>query len=165
MSTIAVNLFDTTSINDALRQLKIYAEEFEQKLDRLLERLAELAANTIEEKYSLGAYDGNNDAVVTIEPIENGYMVRVNGDDVYFLEFGTGVAAGQGYDTSVVTPPVSIKPASWSETQGTGQFAKYGYWHYNGIKYTMTVPTMGMYHGVKAIEAQVTQIAEEVFGS
>lgn len=164
MKTIAVDVLDTKSINEAIADIAEYLEEFVEKLNQLLYRLAELAATTAEQEYSKGMHDGNDDVIVTVEPIENGYMVRADGHDVYFLEFGTGTAAGQGYDTSVIEPPVSIKPASWSE-QHSKQFSEHGYWRYNGLMYTMTIPTMGMYHGVKEIEAQITQIADEVFGS
>ena len=91
-------------------------------------------------------------------------MIIAAGDDVYFLEFGTGVAAGSGYDTSVITPPVDITSGSWSRSeQGTGEFARWGSWHHHGEKYTMTIPKKGMYFAVREIERRYKEVADEVF--
>ena len=162
---IYLNPLDVQSVQMAFRELQEYLQTFSKKLDELMRRLAEIAMQTAQMSYSIGGIDGNNDVTVTIEPIENGYVVRADGKDVYFLEFGTGLAAGDGYDTSVIEPPVDISPASWSSTYGTGEFARYGAWHHDGVKYTMTVPTMGMYHAVKEVEAQIQRVANEVFES
>lgn len=163
MATIEINPFDVKTVANAVKTLKKYRAEFEKKVDEFLRRLAEIAAQTARSSYAFGAIDGNDDVTVTIEPIENGYVVRADGEDVYFLEFGTGVAAGQGYDTSIIEPPVSIEPWSWAGKNS--KTAQRGYWFYDGIKYTMTVPRMGMYNAAKEIQSQIKKVANEVFTS
>lgn len=161
--TIRVNINDPDSIDDAIKSLKRAAAELKSKSDKALYRVAKLVADTAEAHYASGFLDENDDVNVTISPISNGYVVKASGESVCFLEFGAGAAAGNGYDTSVYEPPVDISPASWSETEGTGEFAKYGSWHYQKRKYTMVVPRMGMYHGVKAAKDNMDRIVNEVF--
>ncbi len=163
MTHIHIDIFDVKSIKDAEKELTAYSEEFKKKVDELMSRLSELARATAISRYAEGVMDGNTDVTVSIEPIEHGFVLRADGEDVYFLEFGTGTAAGQGYDTSVIAPPVSIEPWSWAGKDS--KTAERGYWFYDGVKYFMTVPTMGMYHAVKEVETQLQQIANEVFGS
>ena len=164
MSTvIIVDPLNLGSIRDAVAELKAQKEEIERKTDEVLNRLAELGKSVAEAHYASGILDDNDSVRVYVEPSALGYSIIAEGEDVCFLEFGTGVAAGNGYDTSVIEPPVSIEPASWSSTKGTGEFAKYGSWHHDGRKYIMTVPRMGMYHAVKEIQRQYKEIAKEVF--
>ncbi len=163
MTEINANIFSTKSIERAISKLEACGKEFQQKQDILLRRLAELGANTANNHYSSGGIDDNDSVTVTITPIDNGYVISAEGKDVYFLEFGTGLAAGNGYDTSVISPPVDISSGSWSRTKGTGEFERYGSWHHDGRRYTMTVPRMGMYFAVKEIQAQLPSIAKEVF--
>lgn len=143
--------------------VKEESNRFKSKVDTFMKRLAEMAAATAEMHYASGFLDENDDVEVTITPLSNGYLITASGESVCFLEFGTGVAAGNGYDTSVFNPPVDISPASWSKTEGTGEFAKYGSWHHHGRKYTMTVPRMGMYHAVKNVKENIERVAREVF--
>lgn len=159
MSTVEIDLFDES---DLAKMVEI-VEDIPAKMNTVAERLAEVIASTASMHYASGLTDENDNVSVSVEPYGDGYIVSANGEDVYFLEFGTGVAAGNGYDESVITPPVSTEPASWSSTKGTGEFARYGSWHHNGIKYTMTVPRMGMYFGVREAEMQFSRIVNEVF--
>ena len=102
---------------------------------------------------------------LSVERVDNGYLIKASGESVCFMEFGAGMTAGLGYDTSIITPPVPIDPKSWSKTHGTGEFDKYGSWHHKKVKYEAIVPQMGMYHAAKEITERVEEIAQEVFGS
>lgn len=164
MPRITLNVTDLDSIREAARQTRMIAERMEEMAMEICRRLAEIGLYVAELHYAGGSIDGNDDVQVTVEPIENGYKIVASGEDVFFLEFGTGVAAGNGYDTSVIDPPVDISPGSWSKTHKK-QFSEKGYWYYNGRKYEMTTPRMGMYHTAKEIETRVKKIAQEVFSS
>lgn len=158
--TIIVDVFNIPSIKSAIKELKAY--EIDAKGMEVVKRMAELCAETAKSHYA-GSGDGNDDWRVDIIEERNGYTVSASGEDIYFIEFGAGVAAGEGYDTSVITPPVPISPGSWSETRGTKEFATYGSWHHKKVKYTEIVPRKGMYYGVKEATDKVFDIAEEVF--
>lgn len=159
MNEIVINPFDIASIQDALKQLEEY--DIAKKGDELARRMAEVCAETARSHYRPG--DGNEDVTVSVSKVENGYEVSAVGDDVYFMEFGAGVSAGAGYDTSVITPPVDISPGSWSSTRGTGEYARYKSWHHKKRKYTGLVPQKGMYYGTKEATERMEEIANEVF--
>ena len=162
---IRVDLFDVGSIIRAAREVEDLAKWVEKKSDELCRRLAELGQDVAVTAYADAGAEGNDDVDVEIERVGNAqYKIRAFGSQVYFVEFGAGVTAGEGYDTSVIEPPVDISPKSWSSTKGTGEFAnsKEGYWHYKGERYTQVVPRKGMYLAAKEIESQMKAIAKEV---
>lgn len=162
---IVADIFDPESLSEAIRFLEDYERWAKEKGNELCRRLADIGANIARIHFDGGYIDGNDDVTVTVIPNNEGYQIIANGESVCFLEFGTGVAAGNGYDTSVIDPPVDISPASWSKTEGSGAFYEHWYWYYNKRRYTMTTPRMGMYHAVREIEQQLPKIAEEVFMS
>ena len=162
---IVIDPFNPIAVDAAIKEVREHEKWVKKKSMELCKRLAEIGANVASIHFASGFIDGNDDVNVTVEPINNGYAVVARGQSVCFLEFGTGIAAGNGYDTNEITPPVPIEPKSWSNTKGTGEFAKYGSWHYQGEKYTMTVPRMGMYHASVETKRLMEQIAQEVFGS
>lgn len=164
MESTTINIFDPSALTKLINDLEQMKKDFEDGKETLLNRLSDVAIGTAEMHYASGFIDDNTDVVVTSQPIKNGRKIIASGKDVCFLEFGTGVAAGNGYDTSVIEPPVDISPKSWSESKGTKEFARFGSWHHNGKKYTMTTPRMGMYHARLEVERQTPQIAKEVFG-
>ena len=164
MESRTIDLFNTSDLDSLITELEQFKKRFEDNLEVLCDQLGEIAVDTANAHYASGFIDDNTDVTVTAQPIKNGRMIVADGEDACFLEFGTGVAAGNGYDTSAITPPVDITPKSWSETKGTGEFARFGSWHHNGRKYTMTVPRMGMYFAKLEVERQTPQIAKEVFG-
>ena len=162
---ITVDPLDSVSIDMAIHEIESHKRSIQEKALEVCRRLAEIGAKTASDHYASGFLDGNDDVTVTIEPLNDGYLISANGESVCFLEFGTGVAAGNGYDTEEIAPPVSIEPGSWSSTEGSGQFAKNGYWYYNGQKFLLTTPRMGMYHASVEIKRKIAEIAKEVFSS
>ena len=161
MANVQIDVFDIASIHDAVKHLTWFSRKVVEGSNEITRRMAELCADTARAAYANN--EGNDDVTVSVEEIRGGHAVVASGEDVYFLEFGAGVAAGSGYDTSVITPPVDISPGSWSKTFGTKEFDTYGSWHHDKEKYTELVPKKGMYYGVKAATEQMDKIAEEVF--
>lgn len=162
INTIEIDVFDIDSIKAAINGLSVFNKKIINGSREITRRMAETCAETARAAYANGE-GGNSDVTVTVTEEKDGHLVTASGADVYFLEFGAGVSAGSGYDTSVITPPVDISPGSWSKTFGTKEFDRYGSWHHAGVKYTEIVPTKGMYYGVKESMNQLDSIAEEVF--
>lgn len=165
MIAVRLNIFDDESVRKATQDVENYREVFAKQIKEILRRVAIIGADMASASYADGESEGNDRVRVTVKEMENGCAVIAEGEDVYFLEFGTGVAAGAGYDTSVITPPVDISSGSWSRTKGTGEFEKYGSWHHDGQKYTLTIPRKGMYFAVKEAQRRCNEVAEEVFDS
>lgn len=162
---IYIDPYDPASYDAAIKEIKAYKRWVHEKSIELCKRLAEIGLS-VAQIYFIPS-NGNNDVSLSVEPLNNGYLLKANGEDVCFMEFGAGVTAGLGYDTSQITPPVDIKPDSWSAAHN-GQFHRtggypHGYWFYQGQLYNSIVPQMGMYHAVREITQRIEQVASEVF--
>lgn len=162
---ITVNLLDDDSIDIAVREIEKHEKAIKEQKDEFLNRLAAVGAETARVAYSAGVSDGNKYYRVKVRKLKRSYVVTATGKDLYFLEYGAGATAGQGYDTSVLPAKTDITPASWSSTKGTGEYAnsKEGYWHYKKKRYYQIVPTKGMYLGLKEVLRTYKPIAKRIF--
>lgn len=162
---ITVNLLDDASIDIAIREIEKHEKAIAGQKDEFLNRLAAVGAETARLAYSSGASDGNKFYRVKVRKLKKSYVVTATGKDLYFLEYGAGATAGQGYDTSVMPAKTDITPASWSSTKGTGEYAnsKGGFWHYKKKRYYYVVPRKGMYLGLKEVLRTYKPIAKRIF--
>lgn len=158
MKTLVLEL-SPTSCNKALKELEKYQKEIKPKLDEVCKRLAEIGK---EEALSvingISLQDGNAVERVDVVQIENGYKLVMEGEDVYFIEFGTGDGVSAHYDTSV---PVAW--GSWSAEHSKILFTK-GFWYYDKVRYTGTKAYMPMYYAEKKMREEKPRIMKEVFG-
>lgn len=109
-----------------------------------------------------------NHASITIEPIEKGYVLKAEGEDILFIEFGTGSATGSMSSFYDQVPAV-VRPGSWSEAH-QGEYAKtggfpVGYWHFGGQRYTQTPPHPAFYYAYQSMVEALPRIASEVFAT
>lgn len=158
MKTITIEL-SKESCNKALKELEKYQKEIKPKLDEVCKRLAEIgrdeAASILS---SVKPQEGNSDARVDAVPIDNGYKIVMEGEDVYFIEFGTGDGVSAHYDTSV---PVAY--GSWS-VEHSQMLWKNGFWYYDKVRFTGTPAYMPMYYAEKKMREEMPSIVKEVFG-
>ena len=71
--------------------------QLENTIDACEREIAEYGANALSELAPISAkYDGNYSGSVSFNPTENGYEVSYEGDQVAYIEFGTGIT-GEGY--------------------------------------------------------------------
>ena len=157
MRQIVVELSSDGCAN-ALKELQDYNKQFIPRMEEVCRRLAELGVQ--EAQAHLVLANGNTKA--SIEPpvkIDNGYKIVMSGEDVYFIEFGTGDSAATN---SYYTPLVNVYPGSYSE-QHAQKYSKYGFWWYGGQKYTETPAYMPMYYAGKKIREELPRIVHEVF--
>ena len=164
---IYVDPYDPASYDAAIKEIKAYKKWAKEKVNELCRRLAEIGLQVAQIYFIPEAWNGNTDVELSVEPVNNGYLLKASGEDVCFMEFGAGVTAGLGYDTKDITPPVDIEPGSWSKAHD-GMFEKKGgypngHWYYNGQPMNAIVPQMGMYHAAKEMKQRVEQVAKEVF--
>ena len=163
MKTIEIDLLDSDSIDAAIKQLKRFEKEREQKIEQYVMELAQCGEVAAQHTYG---------PLVTVRAHKDGngvWEIRANGEQVVFLEFGTG--------TKTMNHPLSapldieIKPGSWSEgPEGKHTWSKWlreqaGSWSgsYKNYPYD-TNPRPGMYEAYKAIVANQERIAKKVFG-
>lgn len=127
----------------------------------LSERCAELCRRLCEVGEPIIRATHGRHAVISSEPIQNGYVIRAEGQDILFIEFGTGDRAGalDGWYDQV---PESVRPGSWSEEHAQ-MYSRYGFWVFAGQIYHYTEPHPAFYDAYKAMVEALPQIANEVF--
>lgn len=163
MKTIEVDPFDIQSINKAIKDLEDYEKVRKQRITEYVHKLCVKGAEAAHKTYHTDK--------IHVEVLPDGKGIKAHGDQVVFLEFGTGVTV---QDHELSSPlPIEIMPGSWSESpegkhtwsiwlQG-GEFK--GRWlqrRFEDYPYN-TTPRPGMWEAYKAIEAAQRQVAEEVF--
>jgi len=159
MKTITIEL-STDSCNRALKELQDYQKKLKPKLDEICKRLAEIGAQEARLRLGFARGYGNTDARVDVVKMDNGYKIVMSGKDIYFIEFGTGIYAGEyAGDTSNVS--VGTMPGDWSDSHAQ-MFSRRGYWFYDNVFYRGTPAEMPMYYAGQAIRSNEKRIAQEV---
>lgn len=121
----------------------------------ICKNLAEEGQLAVDEAYSSVASPGNEDWSTRVEVGENCASLIAEGDDVGFLEFGSGLQVQTDDFARVV--PFPVHPGSWSE-EHSKQFSEKGYWWYNHERLTGTPASRGMQ---KALD-RIIQSAERL---
>ena len=163
MRTITLRL-SPADCQKAIKELEAFEKQLKPKLDEVCRRLAEIGAQEASAIAYAAASQGlgNTDVRVTTAPIANGYKIVMSGADIYFIEFGTGIFAGDyAGDASNVT--VGVMPGDWSDTHSQ-RFSKYGYWFYDNQFLRGTPAYMPMYYAGKKIREEMPRVVREVFG-
>lgn len=159
MKRVVIEL-SVDSCKQAIKELDQYKKSINKKMAEVCKRLAEIGRdealaviNTINPK------EGNKvDGVVAL-PIDHGYKIVMSGEDVYFIEFGTGDSVSDHYDTSV---PVAW--GTWS-AENKQMLWKNGFWYYNKERLTGTPAYMPMYYAEKKMRESLNKVVSEVFNS
>lgn len=125
------------------------------KTEEVCKRLCEVGERVISQTHHKAG------TRVWYEKTEDGYKVCAEGEDILFIEFGTGDRAGElipWYDEV----PASIRPGSWSEGHAQ-QYSTQGYWYFGGRYYRYTEPHPAFFEAYKAMVEALPKIAQEVF--
>lgn len=160
---IVINPLDPKSVEEAIRMIAEFKEDFEAKEQEFTRRLAEIGVRVAQSGFSTADYDGVNDVVVTMVRTGNGYSVVASGEAVGFIEFGTGVKYPEWNNTGMdYTPPAH-------GTYGKGQGKNpHGWWfrQNDGGRATHTYgnhPAEAMLTARNEIIERAIQIAREVW--
>lgn len=147
-----------SGIDSLIRYLDNYQRAIEQKKKILLEKLAELGELVVSVTY------GSHHMTIGYEPIDNGarYRIFANGEEVCFIEFGTGIDTFETHPFKYEVPFL-VEHGSWS-VEHEQQYFRYGYWYFRGHKLYGTPARPGMYYASKTIQNELVRIAKEVFG-
>lgn len=124
----------------------------------LASRLCEVGEPIIRETHG-------NHASISVEPLasDNGYCIRADGEDILFIEFGTGDHAGD-MSSQYDEVPTYVRPGAWSESHAQ-MYSRYGFWVFAGKIYHYTDPHPAFYYAYKAMVDALPKIAQEVFDS
>lgn len=145
---------EITGISSAREMLERYAN-LREKLLEIAKQLCEIGEPIIK------ATHGNH-AVIMTQPTEKGYKISAEGEDVLFIEFGTGRMAGEQAALYDKVPSV-VGEGTWSETHAQ-MYSRYGFWVFAGEIYHYTPPHPAFYYAYEAMVEALPKIASEVFG-
>ena len=172
MKTVKVPL-SQRGIDTLLREIESYTVWLKERSQVLLDRLAQAGFEVASARFAKAAYDGTNDASVSMETRSEGVRAVVAvGASVLFIEFGTGVtypdnhpqAAELGMNRGKNDKRHS-KQSSWGYygdpgTNGVVKMKKDG----STVVITHGNPAnMPMYETVKELEAMLPDLVKEVF--
>ena len=129
--------------------------DLDKKLQEIADRLCQIGTPIIEQVHG-------HHAKVWCEPTKKGYKIVAEGEDVLFIEFGAGDAAGSEnalYDT---VPP-EAQPGTWSMHHAQ-MYSRYGFWVFGGQIFREVQPTPAFYYAYEYMVQNLPMIAKEVFG-
>ena len=142
-----------SGVQSVLHKVQRYTD-IDTKVQEIMKRLCEIGEPIINQVHG-------NHSTVTTEPTQNGYKITASGQDVLFIEFGAGDAAGRDaglYDQV----PKSVRPGSWSEKHAQ-MYSRYGFWVFGGHIMREVPPSPALYYAYEAMVQALPQIARDVF--
>ena len=172
MKTVKVPL-SQRGIDTLLREIESYTVWLKERSQVLLDRLAQAGFEVASARFAKAAYDGTNDASVSMETRSEGVRAVVAvGASVLFIEFGTGVTYPDNHPQAA---ELGMKRGEYGK--GHGKQSSWGYYGdpgTNGVVKTKkdgsTVvithgnpANMPMYETVKELEAMLPELVKEVF--
>lgn len=172
MKTVKVPL-SQRGIDTLLREIESYTVWLKERSQVLLDRLAQAGFEVASARFAKAAYDGTNDASVSMETRSEGVRsVVAVGASVLFIEFGTGVTYPDNHPQAA---ELGMKRGEYGK--GHGKQSSWGYYGdpgTNGVvkmkKDGSTVvithgnpANMPMYETVKELEAMLPELVKEVF--
>lgn len=160
----------TSSINDAIQQLRAYKNELQFKCSIFVQRLAEIGIKTIDaNKYSRGDADFNDLRThVWLDEGSDGATATlvIAGRDVAFIEFGAGVHYNGSGGASPNPYGGKLGMTIGSYGKGQGMEDSWRYYDTEQGKFRISFGTEAAMPLAKAdqeIRDQVASIAREVF--
>lgn len=154
----------TSSIRDAISELKVFKTSLDVKKNKLLERLGEIGVKEASVRFTTAMYDGVNDSHVTLQPVNNGYAIVAEGHAVAFIEFGSGVYHNTGEPYPDPRPEGIVGIGEYGK--GYGKRQTWVYRDEAGEKvFTHGNPAaMPMWYASEEMRSKIEKISKEVFG-
>ena len=154
----------TSSIDNAIKELRASQRSLDEKKDKLLEELANIGVKEASVRFTTAMYDGVNDSSVTLEPITDGYCIKAEGKAVAFIEFGAGVYHNPGEPYPNPRPSGIVGIGEYGK--GRGKRPAWGFKDESGeLVITHGNPAaMPMWYASEEMRSKILKIAREVFG-
>lgn len=164
--TISLN---TSSIDNAIRELQEYKKEIVHKSklleEKIAKRIRDKAQSGFNNSVASDTTDGNVMAQVqvSVQPGEH-TIVIASGEDAVFVEFGAGVYHNTPVGTSPHPKGNELKLTIGSYGKGKGKRQSWGYYEDGKLYITHGAPaTMPMYRALQETCDDISQIIREVF--
>lgn len=159
------------SIENAIKELNQYRDDFRRKNDEFVRRLAELGIPVINQNISVAAGDSDKSHNTYIKINSFGdyskAVLVTEGRDLLFIEFGAGVHFNGSAGSSPHPKGEELGYTIGSYGKGLG---KNDHWYYiaesgEKVKSFGTEATMPVYKASVEISRNIRRIAQEVFGN
>ena len=172
MKTVKVPL-SQRGIDTLLREIESYTVWLKERSQVLLDRLAQAGFEVASARFAKAAYDGTNDASVSLETRSEGVRAVVAvGASVLFIEFGTGVTYPDNHPQAA---ELGMKRGEYGK--GHGKQSSWGYYGDPGTNGVVKMKSNGstvvithgnpanmpMYETIKELEAMLPKLVKEVF--
>ena len=158
--TINIKLSDA-SIGRAIRRLRLAQDHLRWGVQDTVEILAKDGAEIANQAYGgmAEAIDYLQDSA--LDNAEAISVIAVVGETNLIAEFGAGDATdpATGFENEPDTP---VYAGSYSELEGSNEYAKTGQWHFGGRVYTEVPARRGLMSAKAFIVEQGAEIAKEV---
>lgn len=128
----------------------------EKKLEEVARRLCEIGEPVIRQVH------GHHADRIETEKTKTGYKIVAEGQDIMFIEFGAGNAAGSE-NSKYDAVPSEARPGSWSMNHAQ-MYSRYGFWVFGGRIFREVQPTPAFYYAYEYMVQNIPMIAREVFG-
>lgn len=154
----------TSSIKDAIKELKSFRDSIDAKMAELLEKLAYIGVKEASVRFTTAIYDGVNDSSVTLESIKDGYCIKAEGRAVAFIEFGAGVYHNPGEPYPNPRPAGIVGIGEYGK--GMGKRQAWGFRDESGeLVITHGTPAaMPMWYASEEMRNAILKTFKEVFG-
>jgi len=152
MRSITVKL-STQSIDRAIMRLIEMQDNLERGVEQLVEILTEEGADMASASYG---------GMADVEAIAFGNegVISASGEAVGFAEFGAGDnVVGIAFENG---PDFPVYPGSYSETKGSGDYVRQGFWYFGGNRYYGVPARQGLLNAKEFIIQSAPYIAKEV---
>lgn len=159
-------------ITQAIRELEAYRADFERKLVRFRDRVAERLANHAASGFSRAVVDDllngaprRAQVTVSVEQKASAAVVIASGTDAVWVEFGAGVYHNGPAGSSPHPNGAELGFTIGGYGKGMGSRQVWGYYEGGELQLTHGAPaSMPMYHAMKTVCDELDGIAREVFG-
>lgn len=151
------------SIDRTIERLKRYEQTLRNKGLEICRRLSFQCAVRVSIGFASALYVGEKNYNITVDKIDNGFVVRADGETALILEFGAGITFGSGHpqaDEFGYGPGTypgqthALDPRGWWIPRSRGGGHTFG-----------NPPSMAMYNAAKVTREAVERVAREVFNS
>lgn len=164
MATIKLSL-SKDGIKTAIKQCKEIEKTLKKAEKEIVERLAVIGATKASLGFASAVIQGDNDVKVSVKIKGTHATITASGNEVGFIEFGSGARYGYGYpvgETEVTTP---IGPGTYPNGKGHWDDPK-GWWYVDafGTKHHTygNPPNAPMFHASLAIQEEAERVVREV---
>lgn len=154
----------TKGLEDTIGYFEVFKDRMEQRLNVLIQRLAEIGVTTAKAYFSNGMLYIENEHPVNVysEKIQDGIAVVASGEQVAFIEFGAGVHYNGAESYLGKRPPNVVGIGEFGQKKGRQDV--WGYYDSNGLLRLThgNPPANAMYFTGEEIIKNIDRIAKEV---